>query len=450
MKKIGNDEYIDDFGVIYNADQTILLGIHAEDEEFLDEYIIPDGVKEISESAFEDCYYLRTIQIPNSVTTIRKRAFAKCNSLERLIIPDSVITIEEALPCKMSYLQIPEGLLDCLHNKFFQVFPGDELKNIKTIHVTGRANRPVVFSLLPAPNLEEFVVDSTCAYHCSIDGILYSKDQKEVVRCPAKKQQWVLPSSAHIEIIHSHAFYGCKDLKKVWLPESVVEIGTEAFCGCKKIKTINIPNSVRTIGHCFSRCDNLQKVYVNDNFEIGDIMHTVLSSESIEEILTIKEILTDKSCTKYCSVDGVLFDAAKTKLVAFPPAKESREYSIPDGVIHIGEMAFYGSSLEKLMIPKSVASMGDCFPSHLKEIIVDKDNLMYSSRDGVLFNKDRTELLYYPDGRDLQEYTIPETVGDISDYAFSRCMNLLHIEMNNHLSPTEKEALEKIVSRNRG
>ncbi len=49
--------------------------------------------------------------------------------------------------------------------------------------------------------------------------------------------------------IGDHAFEGCKNLKEVCLPESVVEIGESAFAGCENLEEINIPNSVREISY---------------------------------------------------------------------------------------------------------------------------------------------------------------------------------------------------------
>lgn len=419
MEKIGKDEYMDEFGVIFNEKLTVIKGVYEDAWEDLEEYTIPDGVKKIGKYAFGGCHQLKKIQIPDSVTIIQEEAFNDCWVLESLSIPDSVKEIGVwAFPDKVHDLQIPERFLGDLDD-IFQFEYEDGLLNVKTIHITGKADRPVVFTLRGAPKLEEFIVDSTCAFHCSIDGVLYSKDQKELIRCPSKMEKWIVPTSVNIEKIHKDAFRGCKNLKKIWIPDSVAEIGDSAFSGCEKIKVFNIPNNVRGVGaDWFWGCKSLQKVYINDNFAIKCIKDNVLWS-------SVKEILPDKSCTSHCSVDGVLFNHNKTHIVAFPPGKKVLEYAIPDGVMFVDDYAFFTSSIEKVFIPKSVASIGNCFSSRkIREVIVDKDNPIFSSRDGVLFNKDQTELLFYPDGRNLEEYTIPDTVNEISNYAFTNCTGL--------------------------
>ncbi len=104
--------------------------------------------------------------------------------------------------------------------------------------------------------------------------------------------------------------------------------------------------------------------------------------------------------------------------------------SIPPTVTTIGAYAFgceidYDSELlfESIFIPESVTSIGynafyEC--GNLKEIIVDEDNPVFSNDEyGVLFNKDKTELIKYPSGKDKTDYSVPEGVETISDCAFS-------------------------------
>ena len=55
---------------------------------------------------------------------------------------------------------------------------------------------------------------------------------------------------------------------------------------------------------------------------------------------------------------------------------------------------------------------------NLKEFIVDPENKYFSSVDGVLFNKDKTALICYPDGKEDKSYTVPNTVTNILDRAF--------------------------------
>ena len=105
---------------------------------------------------------------------------------------------------------------------------------------------------------------------------------------------------------------------------------------------------------------------------------------------------------------------------------------IEEGVTSIGNYAFSGrSSLESIEIPEGLTSIGySAFSgcNSLQSINVDMNNKNYISEDGILFNKDKTEVIKYPAGKkDKTEYTIPSTVISIEDSAFSGCNSLENI-----------------------
>ena len=96
--------------------------------------------------------------------------------------------------------------------------------------------------------------------------------------------------------------------------------------------------------------------------------------------------------------------------------------TIPNSVTTIGTKAFLCcSGLMTVTIPNSVTSIGDCAfedCNSLTEITVSGENLYYKSVDNVLFNKDGTLLIKYPEGITATSYTIPNGVETIGDRAF--------------------------------
>ena len=149
----------------------------------------------------------------------------------------------------------------------------------------------------------------------------------------------------------------------------------------------------------------------------------------------LKEIKADENSLYYTSEDGVLFNKDKTKLLRYPPAKEKEEYVVPDTVEEIVFRSFEGiKNLKKIVIPSSVteANITNLMfenDKSLEEIVVDTDNTVYSSENGVLFNKDKTKLLVYPPKKEDIIYQVPSTVTGIAYQAFDWTEKLSKIIM---------------------
>ena len=98
----------------------------------------------------------------------------------------------------------------------------------------------------------------------------------------------------------------------------------------------------------------------------------------------------------------------------------------------IGDNAFSGCGLTSITIPNSVTSIGDGAFSECDGLIsinVDRDNSKYTSLDGVLFNKLKTNLVQYPIGNNRTNYTIPDGVTNIGNSAFKACYKLININI---------------------
>ncbi len=195
-----------------------------------------------------------------------------------------------------------------------------------------------------------------------------------------------IPNS--VTSIDNHAFYGCSSLTSVTIPNSVTSIGGNAFYGCSSMTSVAIPNSVTSIGdYAFYGCSSLTSITIPDFvISIGNG--------------------TFYGCSALTSIE------------------------IPNAVTSIGNHAFYGcSSLTSVTIPSSVISIGngaflDC--SNLTDIQVESNNSKYCSLDGVLFNSDKSVLVEFPTGR-AGEYQIPSSVTSIRDYAFYGCSSMTSV-----------------------
>ncbi|MBR3438849.1 MAG: leucine-rich repeat protein [Clostridia bacterium] len=219
-----------------------------------------------------------------------------------------------------------------------------------------------------------------------------------------------------VKSIESGAFYGCSSLENVSFAQnsSLSEIYPMAFAGCVSLKSITIPENVEVIAdRTFSGCSNLRDVDFSDN--IIRIERGAFSGTGLEE---------DESNR----IDGVLYH---NNCLIEVNSEFSGNLSVKPGTRLIAEDAFwYCSKITSVNLPESLtADLCDCLScqdcTSLKTITVDENNPEYCSEDGVLFSKDKTELITYPLGRTDLTYTVSDGVNRLSSYSFYCCESLM-------------------------
>ena len=133
----------------------------------------------------------------------------------------------------------------------------------------------------------------------------------------------------------------------------------------------------------------------------------------------------------------------------FYGCRSLKSIEIPENVTVIGEAAFYNcESLEDISIPINVQSLGSgvfTFCCSIISITVSENNKYYSSEKGVLFNKDKTELICYPGGK-AGQYVVPESVISIGYYAFAGCNLLTNVKIGSNVKNIVKCAFYKCES----
>ncbi len=191
----------------------------------------------------------------------------------------------------------------------------------------------------------------------------------------------------------------------------VTGIGEYAFLQLTDVTKITIPKSVTKIGEY-----------------------------AFDECYSLKEIDVDENNPYYSSDDkGVLFNKDRTELIQYPAGSDEKEYIIPGTAVKINSHAFTDcKNLEAVTISESVSDIDEYVfyeTGSLSFINVSENNSKYSSdENGVLFNKDKSELLQYPPGKNSEEYTVPESVKTIGTNAFRNCNNLIYVKIPESVS----------------
>ena len=395
---------------------------------------IPNGVTSIGDSAFEYCNSLTSITIPNSVTSIGNNAFHDCTGLTSITIPDGVTSIgdREFYNCNsLTSITIPNSVTSIGDSAFKYCSSLTSITIPNSVTSIGDSAFHDCNSLtsITIPNsvtsIGSNVFDNTGIYN---DESNWENDVLYIGNYLIKAKSTL---SGEYEIknrakcIANSAFFGCTSLTSITIPNGVTSICNYAFKDCSSLTSVTIPNSVTSIGDwAFSGCNSLTSITIpNSVTSIGDSAFwdcSSLTSVTIPDSVTSIGDWAFSDCNSLTSI------------------------TIPDSVTSIGDSAFYGcNSLTSITIPNSVTSIGDdpfyvC--RKLNQINVDTANTAYSSVNGVLFNKEKTKLIRYPEGKTYTSYAIPSSVTNIGDSAFCECYRLTSITIPNSVTSIGDDA----------
>lgn len=297
------------------------------------------------------------VVIPNCVEKLKNSVFWNCQTIEKITLPETVYSLggDTFYNCeKLSELKIP--------------------KNVTIIGDNPFANCPKLDLI------------NKSSYFNFVDGILYDRNKTRLIYCSIKRKSKI-----------------CK------IPDGVISIGKHAFYNCKNLRKIIIQPSV--------------KIIENNPFSNLPLMRI------------------ENNSSHFVFRDGALYNKTMTTLFYFEHSSKSKHLVIPEGVRIIGRHSFYNcKTIEKITIPKSMKTIGynpftDC-PS--LTLINNSPEFLYEN--GTLYPKTKTELIYYSMLNPAETFIVPNTIKKIGRSAFYRCLNLKKIILSEGVVKIDRSA----------
>jgi len=243
--------------------------------------------------------------------------------------------------------------------------------------------------------------------------------------------------------ICNRAFNSFTKLAEVTLPTTLEHIGDAAFNNTI-ISSITLPEALISIGKQAFQSTNISEVIIPKN--VTEIGHTPFSHRLSHVTVSVSE----ENPTFSVIDNGLINNTTKTLVGVFKVADgNDRDYTVPDGIEILGESCIC-SRVGTLTIPASVTAINCTFANVHEGIVVDANNPNYSAEDGILYNKDKTTLIFCPDyytpSSNNGNFVLPTSVTEIAAKAFYNCTNILSVTLHENLQTIGERAFESCTS----
>ena len=299
---------------------------------------------------------------------------------------------------------------------------------------------------LPPVTMDRLTVEGSVLKKCEDNGRSIKVDDgiREICAEAFKNRRALhhieLPET--LESVGFESFRGCTSLEEMDIPERTIRIGESAFRDCTNMRRLIVRNSCIKIGErAFENCALLSEITLPAGLmEIyGGVFNSCKSLRSI----TLPEKLTvigESAFSDCIALEKMDVPASVTKIddLVFNGCVSMTEIELHEGLKKIGKSAFKNChSLTSISLPSTVTSISNspfrgC--DSLKTIRVDPKNKYYKSEpnkregsDHVLFNKNKSVIVAYPASSREVQYDIPDSVVEVSGWAFCECKKLNRI-----------------------
>ena len=396
----------------------------------LEEIVLPAGLTKIEEDTFNGCYDMRSVHFLGKVTSIGDGAFCYTSSLLGIDLPESVCSIGK------------------------KAFSGSGLQKI----LLPKDCVDVEPDAFASSALEAFEVDpGNTAFQAGEDGVLYSRDGKQLVLYPYSRQEAAYTVRPGTVEIGAYAFRGVRNLEHIIFPDSLREIGAYAFYRVQNLEHIILPDSLREIGdYAFAQQPKLKEVVLPEGLEDISSEYTFFYCDSLTE-LSLPSTLRDISGSYVFSGIGItelvlpdgLQDISGDHIFSNCDALSSLQLP-KDLELISGSWNFARTSIEKLTLPVMLQEIQgeDNFYAceKLSEVVLPAGLRILG--DGSFGSCTLLEKIQLPASliklnsgtfsgcSELKHIEIPEKVTSIGSSCFAGCENLTELEL-----PVELQAI---------
>ena len=428
---------------------------------FTGDLVIPEEIEELGTFVFSKCSgFNGTLTLPKNIKIIGKAAFQSCSSLVgNIVMPENVEEIgmnaffhcsnlDGTITFSSKLKHIGKSAFEgCSKLKGGILLP-ESLESIDKLAFNGCSSLDGTITLPKGLKTIGEVAFQNCS---KLTGTLNLPDTIETIgqfafnNCSSLTGDLVIPNS--ITTISRASFQSCKGLTgKLVLPDSITTIEPWAFYTDRFTGILTLPNKLETLGEgAFGANINFEntKIVIPASLKKIGIDYEVngenlgLSTHDFynfgANVRKFEAFEVEEGNENFVAIDGVLYTKDKKRLISYPRNKKGDTYEILDGVVTLDEFAFASNmNLQTLKVPDSLTfeprkkgiRMENITPvttalysySAIQDIILNETNPNYTSIDGVVYTKDKKELLCVSTGR-TKEVIIPDGVETIIDYA---------------------------------
>lgn len=443
-----------DLGLIPKNDEVEVDGIRYEiyqDEAYLvsgkpsGDFRVPSEinyqgkkywVKSVCHEAFRDSKDLRSVTIPTSLKVLSDSVFAGCSSFKELIIEDGDEPFYWSYWCwyndfndssKVEKVYIGRDLtwVDLRYVKEIIVGPNVSHLGIIAFHNEYRPNQKLVLLGETPPQISERSIEELhgAPVYVPIGALETYKSSEYWKNANLREMPFEYEGLAYTKESDDGVTLvsGEVNSPELVIPEAVsynnstfkvVKIGDEAFKDNQTITSVVIGPSIVTIGkNAFYNASELQSVEIKD----GDSL--LESDKSVFENTKLNKAYIGRSW------DGELFTNAN----------ELKDVTLSDHVKSIPSNAFRWAGIQKIYIPASVEKLGHSMfnPWVIGDVEISPENNYFVYDDKTIYSKDQKRIIQYLGYN--SNYTMPNEVTDVGDYAFANNNLLYSIKLSENL-----------------